>query len=113
MVCVSFFSREKKWPQIDTDFHRFEMKLKCTRSAFYLCFICVHQWLDSRRLLLRSGMFGRKLNEYVFQRRAILTNLELTYADLAQLFLALVAHDVVHRQQMHRLTDACAAAHRR
>src|SRR2546430_1193602 len=58
-----------------------------------------------RGLLLFSGVLGRKLDKYVFERRAYFVNLGMTDADFAQLFVNLGAFDASIDQQMHRLAE--------
>src|SRR5439155_11148158 len=64
-----------------------------------------------RRLLLFSGVLGRKLDKYVFERRAYFVNLGMTDADFAQLLVNLRALDTFIDQQMHRLAEDRGAVH--
>src|SRR5882762_11959634 len=64
-----------------------------------------------RSLLSFSGVLGRKLHKYVFERRTYLVNLGVTDANFAQLLVNLGALDALIYQQMHRLTEDSRTAH--
>src|SRR6266496_2378030 len=65
----------------------------------------------SCRLLLFPGMFRRKLDKHIFERRADLLNLGVTDPDATQLFIDLCALDAFIDQQVHRLSKDRSAAH--
>src|SRR5262249_60646268 len=62
-------------------------------------------------LLSFSSVLGGKLDKHVFQRRTHFMNLDMTYANFAQLFLDLRALDCFVDEQMHRLAEDRGAAH--